>query len=124
MSKILIVDDEADVVQVVKRFLEGRGYMVFTASDGDSALEQIKKNRPDIVLLDILMPRKNGLDVLQEVKQLDPDIPVIMLTAVPDEGRKAVEHGAANYILKPADLHYLEEVVWWKLQLKAPCDQN
>ena len=105
MKKILIADDRYEVVELVKATLEGEDYQVIDASDGKEALEKIKREKPDLVLLDIIMPRMDGFEVLSEVKK-DPrtkDIPIIMLTAKgqkldKDKGRRL---GAQDYIVKP-----------------------
>jgi DNA-binding response OmpR family regulator len=119
MPKILVVDDDAIVLNLLKRFLEKKNYEVLTAANGLEAMEQVRKEAPRIVLLDIYMPRKSGLEVLKEIKEFNPDIGVIMVTAVTDEavGRSALTMGAFDYILKPFDLDYLEKVLWWKLRL-------
>ena len=105
MKKILIVDDKLEVVELVKATLEGEDYQTISASDGREALEKIGKEKPDLVLLDVVMPKMNGLEVLAKVKK-DPqtkDVPIIMLTAKgqqldKDRGRRL---GAEDYIVKP-----------------------
>ncbi len=119
MSKILVVDDEPVIVNLLKKFLEKKNYDVVTASNGMEAIEKVKGEKPKVVLLDIYMPGKSGLEVLKEIKQYDKKIGVIMVTAVTDEavGRNALDLGAFDYIIKPFDLDYLEKVLWWKLKL-------
>ena len=105
MKKILIADDKSRVVELVKATLEGEDYQVIDASDGREALEKIDKQKPDLVLLDIIMPKMDGFEVLRDLKG-DPktkDIAVIMLTA---KGQKLDKHkgrrlGAQGYIVKP-----------------------
>jgi len=83
MTKIMVVDDEPDVLEVVKLILESDGYQVVTASSGQEALNIIEKEKPDLVLLDIIMPRMDGWEVFSRIKS-NPrthSIPVIMLTA-------------------------------------------
>jgi len=111
MKKILIADDRSEVVELVKVTLEGEDYQIFSASDGREALEKTRLEKPDLVLLDIIMPNMNGLEVLGEIKR-DPrtkEIPVIMLTAQgqksdQEKGRKL---GARDYITKPFNLSHL-----------------
>ncbi|HEY2931053.1 MAG TPA: response regulator [Acidobacteriota bacterium] len=119
MTKILVVDDEPVIVNLLRKFLEKKSFEVVTASNGTEALEKVKTESPKVVLLDIYMPGKSGLEVLKEVKQYNKDIGVIMVTAVTDEavGRSALNMGAFDYIVKPFDLDYLEKVLWWKLKL-------
>ena len=117
MGKILVVDDEVEACNVLKEFLSSKGYEVFTALDGPTALEKVQKVKPHIVLLDIIMPGMGGIDVLKEIKKLDPDISVVMVTVVADQekAKKTIELGAFDYITKPVDLKYLENVVMVKL---------
>jgi len=83
MTKIMVVDDEPDLLEVVKLILESDGYQVVTASSGQDALNRIEKDMPDLVLLDIIMPRMDGWEVFSRIKSnpKTTDIPVIMLTA-------------------------------------------
>ncbi len=83
MTKIMVVDDEPDLLEVVKLILESDGYQVVTANSGQEALDKIEKEMPDLVLLDIIMPRMDGWEVFSRIKgnPKTHDIPVIMLTA-------------------------------------------
>ena len=119
MRKILIVDDEAEIVVILQRFLESKQYEVTTAANGTEAMEKVREEHPEVVLLDINMPGKSGLEVLAEIQALNLGIGVIMVTAQIDEmsGRFALGNGAFDYITKPFDFEYLEKVLWWKLQL-------
>ncbi|MBI2822728.1 MAG: response regulator [Acidobacteria bacterium] len=119
MAKILVVDDEPAIRAVLKEFLEKRNHEVFTASDGVEALEKICSENPKVVLLDIQMPGKSGLDVLEEIRRRNWNIGVIIVTAVEDEpvAGTALKGGAFDYITKPFDLEYLAKVLWWKLRL-------
>ncbi len=105
-KKILIVDDEPNIIKVVESRLKANGYDVITASDGAQGIEKARAEKPDLILLDISMPRMNGQEALQKLKQdaATSAIPVIMLTGRTDteEVVKSVAHGhAADYILKP-----------------------
>ena len=119
MTKVLVVDDEKIIVNLLREFLQRKNYEVITANDGTEALEKVRRESPKVVLLDINMPGMSGLDVLQRIKQHDPNMGVIMVTAMADEelGRNALASGAFDYIMKPFDLEYLEKVLWWKLQM-------
>jgi DNA-binding NtrC family response regulator len=117
MARILVVDDEIVVCDVLKDFLALQGHEVHTALNGRAAIAKVKMERPHIVLLDILMPGRNGLEVLQEIKRLDPRIGVIMITGVfnKDVAKKAIALGAYDYITKPVDFEYLETVLTVKI---------
>lgn len=101
-EKILVVDDEENIVELVQLYLEREGYHVLSALDGDSAVESFKSNNPDLVVLDIMLPGKDGLDVLREIRK-SSEVPVIMLTARETEVDKVVglELGADDYLTKP-----------------------
>jgi len=104
-KKILIVDDEPDTVELAKMVLSYEGYETTIAYDGDEALEKIRLETPDLVLLDIKMPKKDGLEVCRELKQ-DPEykhIPILMFTAKAHNRDLELgwEAGADDYITKP-----------------------
>jgi DNA-binding response OmpR family regulator len=117
MGRILVVDDEVEVVRLLKDFLTSKGYEVDTALNGAEALARVKEMKPDIVLLDIMMPGMGGIDALKEIKRIDPTIAVIMVTAVVDEelANRAVKLGAFDYITKPINIDYLETCVMVKM---------
>ena len=108
MSKrILIVDDTRTVIMSEKMMLAGQGYTIETAENGQIALERIQNNRPDVILLDIMMPVLNGIDTCTQIKN-DPetrDIPVIMVTTKGENDmiEKAFEAGCDDYVTKPID---------------------
>jgi len=117
MKKILVVDDEVEVVRLLQEFLTFKGYQVYTALNGLEALEKVKEVAPHIVLLDIMMPGMGGIDTLKEIKKIDPNVAVIMVTAVIDEelANRAVTLGAFDYITKPINIDYLETCVLVKM---------
>ena len=117
MPRVLVVDDEPDAVELLQEFLTSKGYEVFTAGDGEEALRKVKTERPHLILLDVRMPKMNGLEVLRQVRQIDKEVGVIMVTAVNEDetGRQALELGAFDYIVKPLDLEYLERSLWYKV---------
>lgn len=117
MPRVLVVDDEPDAVELLQEFLTSKGYDVITAGDGDEALRKVKAERPHLILLDVRMPKMNGLEVLRQVRQIDKEVGVIMVTAVNEEetGRQSLELGAFDYIVKPLDLEYLERSLWYKV---------
>lgn len=117
MSRILVVDDEIDVCNILKKFLTSKNYEVETALNGETAVEKIRDFKPNVVLLDIMMPGMGGIETLKEIKNIDSSIGVIMVTAVIDEelAKRALELGAYEYITKPINLHHLETVVLIKM---------
>ena len=112
MIKFLIVDDEPDVVDSVSELFTLRNYNVITATSGTKALELVKKENPNIIILDIRMPDISGMDVLKEVKKNYPKTRVIMLTGIEDESTKsmAMELGASGYLTKPYSYSELIEL--------------
>lgn len=111
-KKIMIVDDEEDILFTVGRMLEMDGYKVITAENGKECLEKLKKETPDLVLLDIMMPGLNGWDVAAKIKE-DPQykkIPIIFLTAKADTMSVGMGGLAADdYIVKPFNVKELKE---------------
>src|SRR5206468_6914785 len=103
--KVLIADDEPDIIEILKYNLDKEGYQVFTAKDGDEALEKAKIAKPDLVILDMMMPRKNGMEVC-EILRAQPafkDTLIMFLTALSDEATqlKGFHTGADDYVSKP-----------------------
>ena len=110
-KKVFIADDESGFVATLKSRLEFEGFEITTAPAGKAALEQIPVEKPDLVLLDIMMPAVNGYQVCRELKE-DPDtssIPILMLTAKSQESDKfwGMEAGADDYMTKPFDMDEL-----------------
>ena len=112
-GKILLVDDEVTMVKHLSKRLIKRGFDVRVAYDGLSALEEIKKDDFDLVLLDVLMPEMDGIETLKEIKKIRPETEVIMLTghASVKVGIDGMRMGAYNYLLKPFDLNELVEEI-------------
>ena len=112
-EKILIVDDDPDLVESVRIILESKGYEVEAAYDGVEGLEKVKEFNPDLIVLDVMMPRKNGYEVCRELKS-DPkysNIPILLLTAVvsqiPSSSQYTLDQGmeteADDYVDKPVE---------------------
>lgn len=118
-NRILVVDDEEDVRDLLSRFLLKRGYQVETAADGEEALEAVRQNPPDVVLLDIRLPKLDGLSVLEVLRREAREVAIITMSGVADEAtaRKSLELGAADFITKPFNLPYLETSLLAKLLL-------
>ena len=105
-KKILVVDDEPDFLEVIRVRLEANECAVVTVTNGDDALKKIKDGKIDVVLLDILMPGMDGLEVLKKIRKRDKDLPVYIITAFSTEERfkMANKFGASGFIVKTDDL--------------------
>ncbi len=105
MPKILIVDDEQDIVELVSYNMEKEGFKTVKAFDGEAALKQVKTQKPNLIILDLMLPKMNGLDVCRVIRgnSETASLPIIMLTAKSDEIDKIIglENGADDYITKP-----------------------
>ena len=119
MPKLLIVDDEEDIREFAKNFFQKRDIDVFTAADGQKALDLIKLEKPDLVLLDVHMEDMTGIEVLKTLREGNNQIKAIMVTGIEDEAvvREANNYGALGYIHKPLILDELKEVVLKELDL-------
>jgi DNA-binding response OmpR family regulator len=108
-TKILIVEDEPNMVAGLRDNFEYEGFQVITALDGVDGLERALKDSPDLIVLDVMMPRMSGLDVCKQLKAKRPSIPIIMLTARGQEVDKVVglELGADDYVTKPFSIREL-----------------
>ena len=113
MRKLLVVDDEHDICDFVSNFFSERGFQVFTALSGEEALAVVKKERPELVLLDIKMTGMDGIAALKHIKAIDPSVKVVMVTALEDQDKmnEACKLGACEYITKPLVLDHLEQAV-------------
>ena len=113
LGRILLVDDEPSVVEVLSEYFGGQGYTVATAPNGEEALSTLKKFRPAVVLLDVRMPGIDGVEVLRRIRAIDKTVAVIMVTANEDVGlaRETLNIGAFDYVAKPFDFAYLDQAV-------------
>jgi len=118
VTRVLVIDDNPDVVDILVTCLRGEGYGMLSALTSDEGLKLVILSRPDLVLLDILMPGLNGVDVLKRIRSIAPTTKVIIVTGNADLqlAREALELGALAYIDKPFDLAYLKRVVAMALQ--------
>ena len=107
-TKILMIDDDLNICESVKLYLEHEGYEVKTANDGVQGVESFKLYSPDIVLLDIMMPKKDGWQVCREIREIS-SVPIMMLTAKGEVFDKvlSLELGADDYLIKPFDMREL-----------------
>ena len=103
IENILVVDDEEAIREVVSTMLESKGYRCTAVQNGRAAQDQVKRTTPDLVLSDMIMPEMDGIKLLEWMRQYDPDVPVIMVTAIHDisTALEAIRRGAYDYILKP-----------------------
>lgn len=113
LTSILIVDDAPDIRSLLADVLGEHGYATDTAADGVEALSRVVDTHPDLVLLDVDMPRLRGVETLIAIHAVSPDTTVIMISgkAELDEARRALASGAFDYVTKPFDLTYLAETI-------------
>jgi len=103
--KVLLIDDEPQFVEVLAERLEARGFTVQTALTGDEGLAKLQEQEADVVILDVQMPGRDGVEILREIKRIKPLIEVIMLTghATIESGIQGLKLGAYDYLMKPTD---------------------
>ncbi len=121
-TRILIVDDEKDIRDLLFRLLEKEGYMPVVAHSGETALEMIRLGMPDLVISDLRMPGMDGMELLRQTKKLDPNLPVLMITGWGgiDGAVSAVKEGAYDYMAKPLNIPELTKKVKEALKDKQP----
>ena len=102
MYKILVVDDDKEIVKAIEIYLGKENYEIIKAYDGEQALKEIKKNEIQLIILDVMMPKKDGIETLEEIRR-DKNIPVIMLSAKSEDIDKinGLNIGADDYVTKP-----------------------
>ncbi len=117
MRKILVVDDELSCCEMLRDFIASRGFEAVMASSGEEALKTYGQERPDMVLLDIRMPDMDGMETLRELRAMDPEAEVVMVTALHEKelGLEAMTQGAFDYVTKPIDCRYLDLVLKAKM---------
>lgn len=105
MAKILLADDERSLRDAVRMILEDAGYAVVTAADGREAVEVFRREQPDLAILDVMMPRLDGFEVVEEIRKLRADVPVLILSAKGDivDKKRGFRVGADDYVVKPFD---------------------
>ena len=121
MPKLLVVDDEIALCDLLRHFFIKQGYRVVIATSGTEALALITKEQPDLMLLDVKMPRMSGIEVLKQLRARGDEVKVVMVSAAHDETtvNEAKQLGAIDYVVKPFHLDYLEQVVLKKLAALA-----
>lgn len=107
--KVLLVDDEEEFVSTLAERLELRGIQALTETDGQAALVRIASDKPQVVVLDIMMPGISGLDILRHIKRSHPELPVILLTGrgATNEGIEGMQLGAFDFMMKPVKIEDL-----------------
>jgi DNA-binding NtrC family response regulator len=125
-ARILVVDDEPDMVETVARILTHLGHESVTATEGGAALELLERERPDLVLTDLRMPGMDGLALLKEVKRIDPEAPVVLFTAhaTIQTAVEAIKAGAFDYITKPFTADQLQVVIERALTQRRLQEEN
>jgi DNA-binding NtrC family response regulator len=120
VSKLLIIDDEESLLYSLEAGLAAEGLEVITAATGREGIDAVGRHVPDAVILDVRLPDMTGLEALDRIKELDPRLPVVMITAfaATETAIGAVKRGAFEYLLKPVDLHHLREVVARAVELR------
>ena len=113
VPRVLIVDDEGDIRETLSDLLAADGYTIHTAVDGAAALAAVLEHQPDLVLLDVDMPRLRGVEALVAIREISPATRVIMMSgkAALDEAKRALAAGAFDYVTKPFDLRYLDQAI-------------
>jgi DNA-binding response OmpR family regulator len=118
--RILIIEDDWDMLQLLREFFLRRGADVFLASNGSQGLGEFSNHRPDLVLVDVIMPEMNGWQVCRHIRQIS-DVPIIFLTVLdkPEDIIRGLEYGATDYVVKPIDLMVLQARVQAALRQAA-----
>ena len=112
-AKILIVDDDKDICHFFQKILREMGYEVNTASGAQESLTQIKRDPPDILFLDVKMPKIDGLECLRRIRKIKRKLPIVMITSYGDlnSAQEAMRLGADEYISKPFDLDNIRRLI-------------
>lgn len=120
MEKILLIDDESSILESLKIFLSTMNYEVITASNGMKGIQYVNNERPDLVITDLKMPELDGLEVLEQIKRIDNNIPCIIMTAYDDIDStiRAMQLGAYDYIEKPIDTPRFKALIKRSLESK------
>jgi len=111
VKKVLLVDDEESIQMLYREEFEDDGYEVISALDGESGLQKFKEDTPDIVILDIQMPGMNGVEVLRQMKMIDPSVPVILSSAYQEFKRDLGTWASDEYVVKSGNLEDLKQTV-------------
>jgi len=123
-EKILVVDDEASHRTMLNAVLSSEGYQIFEADDGKTAIEAVEREFNDLILMDVRMTELDGIEALQEIKKISPEIPIIIMTAYGSvkTAVDALKSGAYDYLTKPLDIE--EPALWGERNGKGDCRQR
>lgn len=112
-KKILVIEDELDIQKVLKANLLASGYVVFVASNAKEGLELLEKEKPDLIILDVMLPDGNGFDLCRKIKNDDEEIRIIIYTGKLEavDAKKARESGADDFTVKTVDFKYILESI-------------
>ena len=113
MKKILVCEDEADAIVYLNNKLRKENYEIHTAVNGDEAIEKARELKPDLILLDIRMPKVDGLEVAKEVRKFDSQTKIIFITAFasPELKQEAIKYNISDYIVKPSSNEEISKAV-------------
>ena len=120
--KILVVDDNKETCDALTEIFTEQGYQTFSALSGQLALDTVKKREPELVLLDIKMPKMDGIEVLKRIKKIDKEVVVVMITGYGalDTAKEAMRLGAYDYVTKPFDVDFIKAVIRDALSERKP----
>jgi len=118
-QKILLIDDESDLLELIKEILEREGYQIFCASNGAAGILLNEQENPDLIVLDLRMPEMDGIETLQHIRKTDDQVIVVILTGYgcPDTIRDAVDLNVSEYLSKPFENKQLVSVIGKALDL-------
>ena len=122
MAKVLVIDDEPNVRTLIDMLLRPQGYDVIHAANGLTGLQLYRQEHPDVILLDLKMPKLDGVTVLKQIRGVDPKLPVIVLTGDnnPETEREVLALGVSEFMIKGSSLHVLGGVLQRLLKTAAP----
>ncbi len=111
MADIMVIDDVLDAGILIKKILERKGHNVVVFTEEEDAVEHVKNNKVDLAILDIKLKKMSGVELLEELRKIDPELKVIMLTGYPtmETAQESLRLGASEYLLKPIDIEELTE---------------
>lgn len=119
--RVLVIDDDQDVLEFLKTFFENLKHEVILANNHKDGMRHVVVSQPDLVLLDIMLPEKDGLTLLKEIKEIEKDLPIAMITAYKDADRviEAFRLGALDCLLKPFNFDYIINTVLPRVKVRA-----
>ncbi len=124
--KVLVIDDELDLCRLFERILGKEGYSVILAYNGFEGIKRIEDSKPDVIILDLKMPKMNGMEALRNIRKVHKDVPIIILTGYGSAGtvREAVDLNVYEYISKPFKTEVIKRVVREALASRGKREEN